>query len=412
MANEAGIRELRANFIRETVPGVTDADPDWLRFSDELDSATYAPEGNIFERRAIGSPDVKGFELGPEAHEMSIIYSMQRWLSAAPGGAQGPPLDAAGDGLLRDINGGYLSTHSVLTRQAFLLGGTDGAGFRIYSYGTGGFLGTVNISGAPESGDPSKIDLSYNFERARSHLINQMAAPTTMTIVSDDTSDTFQNVTIEDDGAGATETLNLNGLTPVVGAVSFSSIDAVALDVETAGNITVTFTTGGNTAIVIEGRISNNDIEGDLGLPLLGSGSFEAALNLVFQTVLNQSVTRGGNPIATNVMGISFEVTNNLQQDAVVGSRKMVISPGNRDLKFSASVFSDQASHDDIVQHLQATELDMVWIFGGGGSAREVTMAGAALTSPGERSYQKGEATMSRDNEFTAQSIAISDGLS
>ncbi len=409
MANEAGIRALRANFIRETIPGVTDDDPDWLRFSDELDSATYAPEGNTFERRAIGSPDVTGFELGPEAHEMAIVYSMQRWLVGAD--PQPAPLDPSADGLLRDANGGYLSTHSVLTRQAFLTGGTDGNGFRIYSYGTGGFLGVVNISGAPDSGDPSKVELSYNFERARSHLINQMAVSGTVTIVSSDAGDTTQMVTIEDEGAVNSETLALNGTTPVVGAQAFTDVDAIRLDLETEGDITITFTTGGLVCMVIEGKISNNNIEGDLGLPLLGSGSFETALSLVFQTVLNQSVSRGGNPIATNVMGISFEVTNNLQQDAVVGSRKMVISPGNRDMKFNASVFSDQASHDDILAHLQATELDMVWTFFGGATARTVTMAGAALTSPGERSYQKGEATMSRDNEFTAQTIVISDGL-
>lgn len=410
MPNEAGIRALRANFIRETVPGITDADPDWLRFSDELDSATYAPQGNIFERRAIGSPDVTGFELGPEAHEMAIVYSMQRWLVGAD--PQPAPLDPAGDGLLRDVNGGYLSTHSVLTRQEFATGGTDGKGFRIYSYGTGGFLATVGISGAPDSGDPSKIELSYRFERARSHLINQPAVTGGVTIVSDDAADTAQSVTIENEGASVSEVIALNGTTPVVGlTLTFADIDAIALDAETQGDIKITFTTGGLVCMVIEGKVSNNDIEGDLGLPLLGSGSFEPALALVFQTVLNQSVTRGGSPVATNVMGISFEVTNNLQQDAVVGSRRMVISPGNRDMKFSASVFSDQASHDDILQHLQATELDMVWTFFGGATDRQVTMAGAALTSLGERSYQKGEATMSRDNEFTAQTIAITDGL-
>ena len=74
-------------------------------------------------------------------------------------------------------------------------------------------------------------------------------------------------------------------------------------------------------------------------------------------------------------------------------------------------MFGDTASHDDIVEHLQATELDIVWTFFGGATDRTVTLSGAALTAPGARSYQKGEATMQRDNEFTAQGIAISDGL-
>lgn len=408
MPNEAGIRGLRCNFIRETVPGVTDTDPAWLLFSDELDSATYAPEGNIFERRAIGSPDVQGFERGPEDHEMSIIYSMQKWLVAA-----GPvPLDAVGDGLLRDANGGYLLTHSVLKRQEFLTGGTDSSGFRIYTYGTGGFIGRGMVSGSPDSGDPSKVDVAYVFERVRSHLINQPAVTGGLTIVSSDASDITQSVTIEDDGAGVTETIALNGTTPVIGlTLTFASVDAIRLDAETQGDITITFTTGANECMVIEGAVSNNGIEGDLGLPLLGSGTFESALGLAFQTVLSAAVSRGGSPIATNVMGISFEVINNLEQNPAVGTRKKVISPGNRDMRFNATVFSDQASHDDIVAHLQVTEADMVWTFTGGATARTVTLADAALTSPGDRSYQKGEATMRRNNVFTAQSIAITDGL-
>lgn len=408
MANEAGIRGLRANFIRETVPGVTDADPAWLLFSDELDSMGYVPQGNIFSRRAIGSPDVQGFELGPEDHEISLGYSMQRWLVAS-----GPvPLDASADGMLRDANGGYLSTHSVLTRQEFLNGGTDSSGFRIYTYGTGAYIGRALVSGSPDSGDPTKVELTYTCEKVRSYLINQPAASGTITIVSSDAGDTSQSVTIEDDGAAASESIGpLAGTTPVVGSISFASIDAVRLSAETLGNITVSFTTGGNVVVVLEGSVSNGGIEGELGLPLLGAGSFETALGLAFQTVLSASAKRGGSSIATNVMGISFEIVNNLEQNSVVGSRLKVISPGNRDMTFNATVFSDQASHDDIVSHLRANEADMVWTFTGGASARTVTLGAAALTNPGDRSYQKGEATMRRDNVFAAQSIVITDGL-
>ncbi len=404
---EAGIRALRANFIRETIDGITDTNPAWLLFSDELDDASYSPEGNIFPRRAIGSPDVKGFELGPEDHGMAIIYSMQRWLVAA-----GPvPLDASADGMLRDVNGGYLSRHSVLTRQSFLAAGTDAGGFRIYSYGTGGIVQKAMVKGSPDSGDPTKVTLEYLFEKARSYLINQPVSGTFVTIVSDDAADTTQSVTIEDDGAAASETLALNGTTPVIGITSFTTIDAIRLDAETLGDITITFTTGGNIVLVIEGKTSNNGIEGDLGLPLLGSGSFEAALATAFQTVLSATITRAAAALATNVMGIGFEITNNVEQNPLVGTRKKSLSPGNRDMTFNGTVFSDKASHDDIIAHLQATEGDIVWTFTGGVSARTVTLGAAALTAPGERKYTKGEATMRRDNVFTAQTIVISTGL-
>lgn len=408
MPNEAGILGLRANFVRETTDGVTPTDPDWLVFSDEIDSKSFAPEGNIFERRAIGSPDVKGFELGPEDHVMSLAYSLQRWLAAA-----GPvPLDASADGMLRDAQGAYLSRHSVLTRQEFLTGGTDSSGYRIYSYGAGGVISRALITGAPDSGDPTKAELAYNFERARSHLINQMTVATGLTIVSSSALDTTQSVTMEDDGAALVETLALNGTTPVPTiSTAFSSLDAARLSAETEGDITITFTTGGNVCMVIEGKVSNNGIEGDLGLPLLGTGSFEAALALAFQTVLSAAVTRGGSALAENVMGISFEVQNNLEMNGIVGTRKKDISPGNRDMMFNATVFGTQASHDDIEAHLKATEADMVWTFTGGVSARTVTLGAAALITPGDRSYQKGEATMRRGNVFKAKTIAITTGL-
>ncbi len=408
MANEAGIRALRANFVRETTPDETPTDPAWLRFSDELDSASYAPDGNIFPREAIGSPDVTGFEVGPEDHAMSIVYSMQRWLVAAAS----VPLDASADGMLRDADGGYLSTHSVLTRQPFAQGGSDANGFRIYSYGTGGYQGRAMVAGSPDSGDPAKVTIDYIFNKARSYLINQPVAATGMTVVSTDAGDTTQSVTIENEGAGITETLVLNGTTPVVGLVlTFADVDAVRLSAETEGDITVSFTTGGNTVVVIEGKTSNNGIEGDLGLPLLGIGSFETALGLPFQTVLSAAITRGASPLATNVMGMSFEVNNELETDARVGTRIKVISPGSRVITFNGTVFSDQASHDDILQNLQATESDIVWTFTGGVSARTVTLGGAALITPGERTYERGEATMRRDNIFQGQTIAITDGL-
>lgn len=406
--NESGVRALRANFIRETLENVTPTNPAWLRFSDEIDSFGFAPQSNVFARRAIGSPDVTGFQLGPEDHELTLAYSMQRWLVGA-----GPvPLDASADGMLRDVNGAYLSTHSVLTRQPFVAGGTDSNGLRLYTYGTGGFIGRAMISGSPDSGDPTKADLTYGFRKVRSHLINQPAVAGGVTIVSSSALDTTQSVTVENEGAGISETIALNGTTPVVGlTLTFADIDAGALDLETEGDITITFTTGGNVCMVIEGKVTNGGIEGDLGLPLLGSGSFEAALALPFQTVLNASVTRAAAALAANVMGISFEVANNLEMNAVVGSRIKTVSPGDRDISFDGTVFSDTASHDDIIEHMKASLGDMVWTFTGGATARTVTVGSAALTTVGDRAYEKGAATMRRDNVFTGQSIVITDGL-
>lgn len=405
--NEAGIRALRANFVREVVQDITPDDPDWLRFSDELDSLTATPNSNIFSRSAIGSPDVTGFELGPESHEMTVVYSMQRWLAGA-----GPvPLDAAGDGILRDASGGYLSTHSLLTRQSYVSGGADSGGRRIYTYGTGGIITRVMISGAPESGDPSKVNLTYLFKKLRSYKIDQPSASDTLEVVSTDAADTTQTVTIEDEGGAVTETIALNGTTPVAGAISFDNIDAIRLSAECQGDVQIRRVTGSVVLCTIEGVTTNGGIEGDLGLPLLGAGSYEAALGLPFQTVLRSSFSRGGAALADNVMGVSFEVNNNVEANALAGTRLRSLSPGNRAVTFNGTVFSATSSHDDFIATLKAETADMVWTFFGGASARTVTINDAALTGVGARAYEKGAATMRRNNVFTGQGVAVSTGL-
>lgn len=406
--SESGIRALRLNFIRETVVGTTPANPDWLRFADEVDDFAFQPESNIFERMAIGSPDVQGFNLGPEDHQMTVIYPLQRWLVGA-----GPvPLDAAGDGLLRDASNAYRSTHSILSRQTFEAGGTDSNGFRIYSYGIAGYITRALIRGAPNSGDPVKVELTYLCRKARSYLLNQPAASGTLEILSSDAADTTQSVTIENEGAGTSETIGpLTGVTPVVGVTAFADVDAIRLSAATQGDITVRRSGGGAVIGVIEGQTTNGGIEGDLGMPLLGTGSYEAALGASFQTVLAHSFTRAAAAIATNVMPVSIEVSNNIEANAVVGTRLKALDPAARGLRFNATVFSDQASHDDILEHLKASEGDMVWTFSGGTTARTVTIQNAALTAVGQRKYTKGEATMRRDNVFTGRGIAISTGL-
>ena len=407
MSNEAGIKALRANHIRETQIGVTPADPDWLRFSDELDSVDWGPDANLFGRRAIGSPDVLGFNLGPESHEITVTYSMQKWLVDGSGN----PLDAAGDGLLRDSAGGYLSTHSLLTRQIVNpAGGADGGGRRVYTYGYGGYLSRVRITGSPDSGDPSKVELTYTFKKARSYLVDQPSASDTITVRSTDPADTTQTLTVEDDGAGTSEGIALNGTTPVTSVGNFASIDAFQLDAETVGDVVIERTTGNVELARVYGSDTYQGIEGDLGLPLLGSGSFETALGTAFQTVLGSSLTRGGSALATNVMGISCEVENSLEINALTGTKIQAIDPGDRSIMFNGTVFSDRASHDDVMENLRAITADIVWTFQGGASARTVTVQSAALTSPGSRAYSKGEATMRRDNTFTGQGIAISTG--
>ena len=100
-------------------------------------------------------------------------------------------------------------------------------------------------------------------------------------------------------------------------------------------------------------------------------------------------------------MGIS--VSNNIQADPVTRQKAKVLSEGMREVTATVTVFSESGSHQSTVDHLKATAGDIVWTMAGGA----ITLVGAVLTGPGARVYEQGNATMQRDNEFTATDVTI-----
>ncbi len=402
MPNEAGIGALRVNFIRETTPDATPTDPDWLRYSDELNTVgNWVPNTNIAARTAIGTPDVVGFSIGAEDHELAIAYSLQRWLTTAVE----QPLDAIADGFLRDVNGYILNTHSFLARQSLVAPeGNDGAGVRIFTYGRGGKFESASLTGDPSNSEPVLVEGSYRFRKVRSYAVSQPAVASTVTVVSTDALDVTQTLTVENEGASQTEAIALNGTTPVIGAIVFTDIDAFLLDLETLGDVIVTITTGAAESFRIMGSVAQQDIEGDLGLPLLGAGSFEPPLATPFEHVLGDTVVRASQfPLDTNLMTLAVNIANNIQVDPVVTQKAKVLSEGLREVTANVTVFSATGSHGATIEHLKALTADLVWTMTGG----TITLNNAVLTTPGARTYEKGEATMRRDNVFTGQGISI-----
>ena len=402
MPNEAGIGDIRATFIRETTPGSTPTDPTWLLYSDELESVgEWSPNANLAVRRKVGSPDAVGFSIGAEDHEMAIAYKLQRWLTQATA----VPLDALADGLLRNASGYIINRHSVLIRQKLIApAGTQVAGSRIYTYGTGGIFASASLSGDPSTSEPVIAAGTYRFEKMRSLRIDQMLASGTLTVVSSDAADTTQSVVLEADGGSPTETLALNGTTPVVGVTSFTTLDSIRLSAACVGDVTVTFTSGGEVCCVVLGSASHQGIAGDLGIPSLGSGSFPSALGTAFEHILGDTIQKGGASIETNVMALAINVANNIQADPVTHQKSKVLSEGDREVTVNATLFSETGSHDRVVDHLKATAGDITWAMTGG----TITCSGSVLTGPGGRKYEKGAATMRRDNVFTSQGLTIS----
>lgn len=393
-AVEAGIKDARIHFVRETVTGVIQANPAWLRYSDTVRRVAESPNANVYEQIGVGNFDIQDFLIGPEDHGLDVEYELQNWLTIA--GA-----DAGSDGINRAADGTFLNTHGYQSRQDLLSGGVLAAGRRIYTIGTGGRIGRVTLGGDPNTGEPLKVTLTYIFEKLRSYVIDQPLATGVCTIRSTDVGDTTQTLTIEDEGAGSSEGIALNGTTPVVGSTSFADIDSMSLDAETEGDIIIEHT--GVDIATILGAVSNGGYEGDLGVPALGSGSFEAALASAYEQIVGSTIQRGGVDLEENATVSTFEiqVENNLDVHPRIDSRKRRIIEGLRKVTATGSIFSEKGSHDSFVEHITVNKSSLVWTLLQG----TITIAGSALTGLGGRTYESGQAVMRRDNTFTGTSI-------
>lgn len=398
MAFESGIRALRLEFVRETTRGTTPTNPDWLLYSDAVQSFTVSPTGSINPRGNIGTPDVVNFNAGTESHEFSLAYDLQQWFAAAG--------DASYDGMHRIADGSLPAAHSVVGRAAAGDSGVDGAGSRIYYVGTGALVNTVSLAGEPESGEPIMVTLDYMCEKLRAYQIDQPAATGVVSIVSTSALDTTQSVEVEDDGAAASETIGpLTGTTPVVGAVSFPTIDSAFLDAECVGNVTLSIS--GSDLMTIYGSASYGDREGDLGIPSLGTGSHGAAIAGDYENILGDTIERPTSTplgIDAEISSVSMSVENNIEGNSTIHSIGKALSEGPRTINLSATLFGPTASYDAMMDHLRAVESDIVWTLTGG----TLTLVGAAMTSMGQITRDTGLAVMTVDNTFQGKSLTIS----
>lgn len=399
MSVESGVQDLRAEFVRESTVGQTPADPDWLRYSDVVIGLSSQPNINPFMQRGIGEIDPTAFHRGPEDNELTVTYHLQKWLTESGG----THLDAAADGILRTSTGGFVNTHSILARQALADGGALDGGVRIYTVAKGAYPAQVMIRANPDSGEPAQVEITYNAEKVRSYLIHQPSGATTVDVVSDSANDTTQSVTIENEDAGTTETLALNGTTEVNGATSFSDIDSISLDAECEGTVTVSI--GGTTICTIYGSSTYDDIEGDLGVPPLGTGSHEAALGSAFEKIVGDTINRGGSALSANVLALEFSFNNNLEVTPRLDSFRRRINPGVRTLEANATIFATYQSHDDMIEHLRLTESTLSWQMTGG----NLELTNAILSTVGPRSYETEQAVMRRDNTFTARGVNVTE---
>jgi len=390
---DGGFRNHRIEFVRESAQGETPADPEWNLYSDNLDTAlVVSSDAQIEAQRGVGDVNVQDFFAGPEDHTASIDYHLQDFFVDGTGS----PVDAAGDAIVRDAEED-VSTHTAVDRY------TASDGTRVYRVLKGGYPNLGDISGDPSSGLPIMVSLEYEAKKIRSYKASQPDAGTTLEVASTDASDTTQTLTIEDEGAGTSEEVSLNGTTAVTTTETFSDIDAFELDAETAGDVTIGDGSG-TTFVTIRGADYYDGVEGDLGVPALGAGSHPSEKGTAYERFLDDDITRGGTSVGVEIRSASASVTNNYDKTAVAGTKCLAIHEGAQDGELSATVAGEFQEHSDMEDHLSAQTADIVWTFSGG----TLTFADAALTDLGDIGPSAGDVISTQDNTFTAGDISVS----
>lgn len=257
--------------------------------------------------------------------------------------------------------------------------------------------------------------MTYQFEKIRSYQIDQPSSSTLLAFESTDSSDTSLSIDVENEGAGTTETVSLDGsdaTTVVSSSSNFSDIDSISLQSESTGDIKVYVNSGSQTTpskgdqlATIPGSDTYNGIEGDLGVPALGNGSHASALNSSYELFLGDTIERpdGTTTWAYDISSIEFTVSNNLETSVRSDSMRQRINIGNQDVEVSASIMGETESHSQIIEHLQKTSNQIDWVL----DNSELRATGAVLTDPPSRTVEAGQASMGLDATFSGTGVTV-----
>lgn len=373
---EAGILPGRTEFVRETTPGVTPADPSWVLFSDLV--RTFEPVINpqTVARDALGNPDTEESHPSTEASEATIAYDLQQWLVDGSGNA----LDAAYDAIARTTDNRLPNTHTVVRRTeqngllaANTLNGSTSRDTRQYFVGRGGHWNELTLALEPSDTPAWQVEGTYLFERAERQQIDQPTdgeSPTELTVKSTDTADTSQTVTIEDEGASTTEDVPLDGTNLQSTSGTFSDVDVVVVDADTVGDVVVAINTGSSTTPT-EGdelaRLKGTDAFahdlGQLGVPALGSGSHASAIGTAYQLAYDgDTIERpSGTAIAANIGTHELTVTNNVEPGSRATTPTPSLAAGKRELELAATVWGETERYQQVLELVTAAGNDYVW---------------------------------------------------
>lgn len=383
--------------IEPNGPMSVPTDPEWNRFSDVIRSFSAESGVSYARQDAIGTADAVDHNRGTEEPSADIGYDLQRF----PVDGSGNPVDPSAYGILRDDYNQLLDSLLMVERTE-IPGGNDDAGIRVYSVVRGAEVNSVEPTLDPSSEQPILMELGFQPRKVRSYAIHQPSAETTLEIVSDDADDTM-DITIENEEAGTTETITLNGTTAVTTTSLFSDIDAIWLSEEPTGDVTITDGSG-TTICELAGGLTYSDddqpVDGDRGVPALGAGSHAGPIGTTFEHFVGDRVERPvGTAVRPRLNSGSWTVDNDLSTDSLHSTRAPTVDTSDRTVTVDADVAGPTVSHDSMMESLQKSQNDIEHELSGG----IVRFKNTVVQSPGSREREaSGQATAAISETFEA----------
>jgi len=297
---------------------------------------------------------------------------------------------------------GQIEARTIVMREKHLEGGTSSNGLRTYVVLEGCKPSSARITGDPGAPGPMEAEINYTLEKGRQYEISQPSTACVLLVVSSETALDNGNatLTVEDDD-GNQEAIAVSG----TGSALYANIDAMELDADMTGTITVLEgSTAGATLAVIYGSAKYANAEGDLGVPVIpSSGSRTATLGGSYEKFLGDTITHDSGSLAYDINSAEINVDNSIATMPRNNTRKQRIIEGNRVLGLTATVLGEAECQRQITRHLQAVSADIVWTL----TNSTITLAGATLMSPGDKTVEEGQAYMQLNCSFEGTAITI-----
>ena len=407
---ESYLKGFRIVYVAEATYGVPPTNPTWLLYSDEVEQiGGDIVRAAITPQRVLGSANVASFILGSHTSQLALRYRVHDRTLAD---------DVIEDAMVRDADNLLAASHSIMVRhERTLTVGIDSAGTRDYIVAQGGYITSGVLTGQLEPATALTFAPLYQCQRVRKYRIDQPDTSGADVLIGIKSSAaTIVTVTIEDEGASVSQTKALAGTVYTsMGVTKYGNIDAIRLASAIPGDLLVSINTGSD-ATPVEGKLlctirggTFYGADGDLGIPLLGSGSYPMAIATAMSTLKGSTIEWDSAGLAdVSVANVSLTVDNFEGGSSLptAGSTNQSIIVGGSTFTVSAQVVGTHQTHANIDDHLGGTAATFTWK-PSATSAKTLSLAGTIIMNPGGANFEIGQGVPVLDIELQGEALTL-----